>query len=373
MKIIPINAPKIIMSNPTGKHNYFAWPTAARLKNGKLAVVASGFRIRHICPFGKAVIAFSEDEGEHYTLPAPVIDTPLDDRDGGVLSFGENGVIVTSFNNTLAFQRKMAETSHTKAYRLVYLDTVTQEEEDDYLGSTFRVSFDGGITFGKIHKSPVTSPHGPLERKNGEIVWVGRSFLCKSSVEKEDRICAYRLDPHSGNMTYLGCIEGVALQGEKQVSCEPHAIELADGTLLCHIRVQSPRNDWMELFTTYQSTSRDGGVTWSKPEPLLSALGGAPAHILRHSSGVLISVYGFRGSPYGVKPFGIKAMLSRDNGRTWETDHVIYTNEASADLGYPSTVELSDGSLATVFYAKGIEGNTAVIMQQNWKLEEREI
>jgi len=43
MKIIPINAPKIIMSNPTGKHNYFAWPTAARLKNGKLAVVASGF------------------------------------------------------------------------------------------------------------------------------------------------------------------------------------------------------------------------------------------------------------------------------------------------------------------------------------------
>ena len=228
MKIIPINAPKIIMSNPTGKHNYFAWPTAARLKNGKLAVVASGFRIRHICPFGKAVMAFSEDEGEHYTLPAPVIDTPLDDRDGGVLSFGENGVIVTSFNNTLAFQRRMAETSHTKAYRLVYLDTVTQEEEDDYLGSTFRVSFDGGITFGKIHKSPVTSPHGPLERKNGEIVWVGRSFLCKSSVEKEDRICAYRLDPHSGNMTYLGCIEGVALQGEKQVSCEPHAIELAE-------------------------------------------------------------------------------------------------------------------------------------------------
>ena len=89
MKIIRIGEPKIIMNNPYSLHNYFGWPTVARLQNGKLAVVASGFRLEHVCPFGKAVISYSEDEGEHYTAPAPVIDTVLDDRDGGILAFGE--------------------------------------------------------------------------------------------------------------------------------------------------------------------------------------------------------------------------------------------------------------------------------------------
>ena len=89
MKIVRIGEPKIIMSNPESRHDYFAWPTAARLKNNKIAVVASGFRLRHVCPFGKTVISYSEDEGETYTLPAPVIDTVLDDRDGGIMTFGE--------------------------------------------------------------------------------------------------------------------------------------------------------------------------------------------------------------------------------------------------------------------------------------------
>ena len=78
------------MSNPFSKHNYFGWPTAARLQNGTIAVVASGLRLRHICPFGKTVISYSNDEGQTYTLPAPVIDTVLDDRDGGIMPFGKS-------------------------------------------------------------------------------------------------------------------------------------------------------------------------------------------------------------------------------------------------------------------------------------------
>ena len=90
MKITKIGATQIIMSNPQSKHNYFAWPTAARLKDGKIAVAASGFRLRHVCPFGKTVASYSVNDGESYTAPEPVIDTVLDDRDGGILAFGEN-------------------------------------------------------------------------------------------------------------------------------------------------------------------------------------------------------------------------------------------------------------------------------------------
>ena len=84
MKIIKIGNSQIIMNNPDSKHNYFGWPTVAKLQNGKIAVVASGFRSRHICPFGKTVISYSDNNGESYTPPAPVIDTVLGDRDGGI-------------------------------------------------------------------------------------------------------------------------------------------------------------------------------------------------------------------------------------------------------------------------------------------------
>ena len=368
MNIIKIDGPQIIMSNPTGKHNYFGWPTVTRLQNGKIAVVASGFRLQHVCPFGKTVISFSEDEGEHYTLPAPVIDTVLDDRDGGILSFGDSGVMVTSFNNTLDFQRKKAEGKNDEAYRLAYLNLVDKAEEERCLGATFRISFDCGTTFGKLYKSPITSPHGPIQCQNGNILWVGRTFSANNTMMTNDCICAYLVHPENGEMEYLGRIDDVFFEGERLLSSEPCAFELEDGTIICHIRVQTPAPN-RSRFTVYQSVSHDSGKTWSKPEPLLPKLGGAPAHIMKHSSGTLVSVYGFRGSPYGVKPFGIRAMFSRDNGKTWDTDHDLYIGEVSSDLGYPSTVELSDGSLLTVFYGRPQKGAPAVIMQQKWRFE----
>ena len=98
---ITVKETKVICSNPTNpNHAYFAWPTVARLQDGRLAMVASGFRRRHVCPFGKVVICYSEDEGKTWTRPTIVIDTPLDDRDAGILPFGENSVMITSFNNT---------------------------------------------------------------------------------------------------------------------------------------------------------------------------------------------------------------------------------------------------------------------------------
>lgn len=361
MRIERIGEPKIIMSNPFSKHNYFGWPTVTRLKNGKIAVVASGFRLQHICPFGKTVISYSDNDGESYTLPAPVIDTSLDDRDGGIIAFGQSGVIVTSFNNSISFQEEKADGTVQEAYRRSYLAMLNGDDEQRYLGSTFRVSFDNGVTFGKLYKSPITSPHGPITLSDGSILWVGRTFSSKNSMMKKDCVCAYRLFPNDGRMDYLGCINDVYIDGVKQLSCEPATFELTDGTILCQFRVQSPSSPHT-VFTTYQATSRDGGKNWSIPQPVLSRCGGAPAHIMRHSSGVLISTYGYRSNPYGIR-----AMFSVDDGKTWDTDYELYLNEISADLGYPSTVECGDGSLLTVFYARLEKDGPAVIMQQKWR------
>ena len=81
MNIKLIGSPKVVMTNTESHHAYFAWPTIAKLQNGRICVGASGYRVEHICPFGKGVLAFSDDNGETYGKPIPVFDTVLDDRD----------------------------------------------------------------------------------------------------------------------------------------------------------------------------------------------------------------------------------------------------------------------------------------------------
>lgn len=361
MKIEIIRNAEIIMSNPDSKHNYFGWPSLVRMSDGRLIAGASGFRLDHICPFGKGVIAYSYDDGKTFTRPVSVIDTVLDDRDVGLCRFKENGLIVTSFNNTRKMQRHNAEDQpeDIKAYINAYLDTVTDREEEEALGTTFRISRDGGVTFGKIYKSPVSSPHGPVELSNGEILWVGYVFNTEDRpADFLEHIEAYKLDPENGSTEYIGFIPDIYENGKRITPSEPYVTELSDGTLLCHIRSE-------ENFSTYQSVSFDKGKSWSVPEKLLSDFGGAPCHILKHSSGVICSLYGYREAP-----FEIRAMFSADNGKSWDTDHTLYVNGVSADLGYPCSAELPDGSIYTVFYAKEKEDSPCNIYGINWRISE---
>lgn len=357
MKINLIGEPRIIMQSKDGRHNYFGWPSLARLKNGKLIAAASGSRVAHVCPFGKAVVSYGDENGESFTAPAPIIDTPLDDRDAGLCPFGESGLILTSFNNTVAFQRttnaKLPD-SPRKAYIEAYLNTVTPEEEAKYLGTTFKISRDNGVSFGELYKSPITSPHGPIELKDGSILWVG----CGGN-----GIHAYSVNTENGEMTKVGTVDTECITSLGRIPCEPYAIELKDGTILCHIRADKYK-DGDRAFTLYQTESHDGGKSWSIPYQLLGNTGGAPAHLLEHSSGAIISVYGYRTSP-----FGIKVMFSSDGGKSWDKDNYLFDSANNSDLGYPASVELSDGSILTIFYAKLESEGPSVIYAQRWSFE----
>ena len=84
---------------------------------------------------------------------------------------------------------------------------------------------------------------------------------------------------------------------------------------------------------------------------------------MKHSSGVLIATYGHREPPYGIK-----VTFSHDGGESWSESSYLYDQGATHDLGYPSTVELTDGSLLTVFYAKLDHDGEALILAQKWRL-----
>lgn len=368
MKIKKIGKPCIVMSNFTSNHNYFGWPSVAKLQNGEIAVCASGFRVAHACPFGKMVMSISSDGGNTYSLPTPVIDTVLDDRDGGICTFGENGVLVTSFNWAIDGLRHHAKDDK---YKHAYLDTISAEQENDALGSTFRISHDGGVTFGEIFKSPITSPHGPTELSDGTILYIGRDFH-RINYQTPDNgfLKAYKLNPNDGSMEYISTIES-PWTDKGCWSYEPHAIGLPDGKIICQFRVESTmfmgeNQQVSRVFTIFQTESFDNAKTWTKPHQIVGDSEGSPPHLFLHSSGTLICTYGYRNAPYGVK-----VMFSKDGGENWSQSELLYDNNSvSADIGYPATAELDDGSLLTVFYAHRTGYEPAIIMQQKWSFEE---
>jgi hypothetical protein len=137
---------------------------------------------------------------------------------------------------------------------------------------------------------------------------------------------------------------------------ELHAVEANDGTIIAHIRNHSDANKYWTL----QSESKDGGKTWSEPHPICYGL---PSHLLKLHDGRLLMTYGHR-----KPPFGNQARVSTDNGQTWSEAMTISGDGKGGDLGYPSTVELADGSLLTVWYESMAEPKLAVLRQAHWTL-----
>ncbi len=374
MKINLIDREKVVMSNENSIYGYFGWPTVAKLQNGTVAVVASGYRISHVCPFGKAVISFSHDNGNSFSEPEAVINTCLDDRDSGICPFGKQNVIVTSFNNTVAFQRDfMAKFTeyHTGGKQFdglkeEYLSSVSESDEENALGVNYRISNDFGKTFGEIRKSPVSSPHGPIQIDENRLLWVGRPFNSDYNGNDTVNLEAYYMD-FAGNMTPAGKIDKIIKPNGKEcaLSCEPHAVLTDDGTVICHIRTQ-----WEEsggtIMTLFQTESHDLGKTWTKPHRITDGNADGPAHLLKHSSGVLVCSYGKRDGN-----FGANVMFSFDNGKKWGNHTVIYDNSGiSSDIGYPSTVELDNGEMLTVLYARlDKKSKNAVIIGRKWSVD----
>jgi hypothetical protein len=79
-----------------------------------------------------------------------------------------------------------------------------------------------------------------------------------------------------------------------------------------------------------------------------------PADLTVLQSGCVLLTFGRR-----IRPMGCGALWSEDGGHTWRADREILLagdGVESADLGYPSTVQLADGHIVTVlYYASGSE------------------
>ena len=95
--------------------------------------------------------------------------------------------------------------------------------------------------------------------------------------------------------------------------------------------------------------SLDNGKSWDKPVRI-TGKGEHPASVIKLADGRLFMTYGHRNQPYGVK-----IAVSSDNGQSWKKENTAFVSydSASMDCGYPSAVQLADGSVAIICYAVG--------------------
>ena len=341
-----IHAKRVISMQP---RLYHGWPTLARRRNGELLLVCSGGRESHVCPFGRVELMRSKDEGGHWSFPRVLIDGPVDDRDAGVMETAEGTLLVTTFTSVgyaaILARAEGLESNRQGVWPRRKLERwqaihrrITAAERDLELGSWMIRSTDGGRSWSAPYRCPVNSPHGPIQLSDGRLLYAGKIFWYGQSGQSKGRIGVCESTDDGQSWRWLAEIptrSGDDVEGYHEL----HAVEISDGALIAHIRNHNKANER----ETLQSESVDGGKTWSVPRPI--GVWGLPSHLMRLRDGRLLMTYGHR-----RPPLGNQARISQDQGRTWSSAMIISGDGTSSDLGYPSTVELEDGSLLTAWY-----------------------
>jgi Neuraminidase (sialidase) len=356
---------KVISQQP---EYYCGWSTVARRANGELWVTWSGGREAHVCPFGQVVAMTSRDNGETWTYPRVLLDSATDDRDSGVLETARGTLLVTTFTS-LAYEPYLEKQLHfdelsSKGWQTAPMKPeqlarwkaaharLSDAERKAELGEWLIRSTDGGKTWSTRLPTIVNSPHGPTQLRDGRLLYAGKQLW---TGEKKIGVCESTDD----GQTWRWLAEIPTRAGDQPVKDyhELHAIEAASGTLIVQIRNHNKTNSG----ETLQSESTDGGKTWSEPHSI--GVWGLPSHLLKLRDGRLLMTYGHRRAP-----FGNQARVSTDHGKTWGEPVIVSGDGIGGDLGYPSTVELADGTLLSVWYEKMKDRDRAVLRQARWKL-----
>jgi len=313
-------------------------------------------------------MSISDNEGETWSAPTVINDSYLDDRDAGILNLGGGKLLVSWFCHPASlyetdYMNYFKETLPKEKLDIVLAQIAqwkTLSEEERHGGSFTSLSEDNGTTWSDTHKTPVTCPHGPCLLKDGTIFCVGNNFYYK---DKENFVLqAYKSGDNGKTWTPMATIP-LPETTTKDNFWEAHSIELPNGRILTAIRYEAKGNPTYPHFTIFTCYSDDGGKSFTTPVCL--GILGSPPHLMLHSSGALILSYGRR-----VPPYGERAVVSYDNGMTWDMENelVIFDNAIDGDLGYPASVELSDKSILTVYYQKYNEVEPTSILFTKWEL-----
>ncbi len=137
------------------------------------------------------------------------------------------------------------------------------------------------------------------------------------------------------------------------------SVRLSPSRILSTIRCKEGPSHWIEGWL-----SEDNGKSWNflnRPAESTGGSQGNPSSLTRLKDGRLAITYGYRS-----EPFGMRARLSSDEGRTWGTERILRDDGGCWDLGYPRSVQRPDGKIVTVYYFNDRKDSERYIAATIW-------
>ena len=201
-------------------------------------------------------------------------------------------------------------------------------------------SADGGRTWERGGEVGIPPNESAEPMPFGDIVTLADGSLAASLYswsrdQKENTAHLYRSEDDGRTWLWRGTIQS----GD---SNEVALLALERGRLLAAARTLVGRD--VELFA-----SDDAGRTWEGRGPLTQG-NQHPAHLLTLADGRILLAYGFRNT--GL--YGVGARISEDGGESWGHPQVLAQWDGATDGGYPSSVQVEDGTIVTAYYCNHI-------------------
>lgn len=137
----------------------------------------------------------------------------------------------------------------------------------------------------------------------------------------------------------------------------PSTVRVSPTDLVTTIRRKDGSKSWIDAYA-----SHDEGRSWSlvsTPEPDTGE--GNPPSLTKLPGGRLCLIYGVL-----TRPFGIRARLSGDAGKTWSDAISLRDDGGSSDVGYVRSVVRPDGKVVAVYYFSDTTGPTRYIGATIW-------
>jgi Neuraminidase (sialidase) len=314
-----------------------------RLSDSRLAAILRGGDA-HIGRSGRLDWVESADGGLTWTKPRTIVDSPEDDRNPALGQL-RDGTILLAYCVLSGYDESGRHLSKNRAERV-------------FDGVYLMRSKDGGKTWSKSERIPSTSrppgvtsaavsPFGKIvQLRDGSVLMAVYYEANLPDGTQQFQSWVYR--SKDGGRTW-GEATLVQLDGN-----ETALTELADGVIVAAVRTS--RAGFLQV-----TRSRDGGRTWSTPSAITKN-GEHPADLIQLRDGRVLLAFGERNPPRGVR-----AIISSDNGVTWSPQIELASDAPNVDCGYPSSVELSTGRIATIYYqventAKAPETATAKVL-----------
>lgn len=231
-------------------------------------------------------------------------------------------------------------------------------------GSEFFISYDRGRTWKGPYKFPDLGLKHPLTSRTDYIVNDEQDCIVFLSAKEprveaalQDRAFCVRTTDGGKTFEFLSWMTNEPL---KIRSVMPSTVQCSETHLVSAMRRRldveisgghKMRKCWIDVYQ-----SKDNGQTWEFLSQIADTgkSNGNPPSLVRLRDGRLCVTYGYRGVcsayRYRWEPQGIRARISKDNGKTWSQEIVLRNDARTWDLGYTRSVQRPDGKIVTIYY-----------------------